>query len=125
MPIAIRTWDQWAYGSVALPPSDDGFVWYVTLTVWTASRKVIEVERVNFSKARVNAAGFHDEKMKLEEMAVALNSIWPIERTNAAAGVVEAENRFAQRRLRWKPTAADLRALHDIVNRRAGRQVMP
>ena len=121
VPIPIKTWDQWVYGSAALPPSDDEFVWYVTLTVWTLNRKVVGVHGVQFSKSRVNAAGFHDEEMKLDEMAVALNSAWPVERTDPSGPVVDAANRFAQRRFRWKPSAADLRALHDIVNRRARR----
>lgn len=123
--IPIKTWDRWTYGKQALPPSDDGFVWYVTLTVSMLSRKVIEVGAFNFSKARVNSRGLHTEKMRRDDMALALNSAWPLDRTEASDAVVDAANRFALRRLRWKPTAADLRALHDIVNRRAGWQVVP
>ena len=123
VPIAIRTWDQWVYGKAALPPSDDGFIWYVTMTVWTVNRKVVGIHGVQFSKSRVNAAGFHDEEMKLDEMAVALNSAWPVERDSSASVVVDATNQFAQRQFRWKPTNADLRALRDILNRRAGRQL--
>jgi hypothetical protein len=43
-------------------------------------------------------------------------------------GVVEAEHRFAQRRLahlsQWQPTKAEFRRLQDLVNRRAGRELL-
>ena len=125
VPIPIKTWDKWVYGRAALPPSDDGFVWYVTLTVWTLDRRVIQVEAPSFSKARVNPAGIQEDQMSLDAMAVALNAVWHDEAAPASTGrVVDAANRFAERKYRWKPTAADLRALSDIVNRRAGRAVM-
>ena len=124
VPIPIKTWDKWVYGRAALPPSDDGFVWYVTLTVWTLDRRVIQVEAPSFSKARVNPAGIQEDQMSLDAMAVALNAVWQSEEPTSTSSVVDAANRFAQRKYRWKPTAADLRALSDIVNRRAGRSVM-
>ena len=43
-------------------------------------------------------------------------------------GVVGAEHKFAQRRLDhlslWKPTRAEVVKLRDLVNRKAGREIM-
>jgi hypothetical protein len=123
-PIAIKTWDQWINGRAPLPPCDDGFVWYVFMQVWTLNRRVVRVDNLQFLKSRVNAAGFQEDEMRLEEMAVAVNSLSERRASAMEGPVIDASNRFAKRRYRWKPTTADLRALERIVNKRAGWQVL-
>jgi hypothetical protein len=75
-------------------------------------------------KSRVNAAGFQEDEMRLEEMAAAVNSLSEREASLAEGPVIDASNLFAKRRYRWKPTTADFRALEGIVNKRAGWQVL-
>jgi hypothetical protein len=133
-PVPLRTYDQWVYGKASLPPSNDGFVWLVFVTVWTANRRALKLQEVSFSKHRVNARGVHTDKMRFEETNVsfkALDAYWSehgLAATSASTSqeaapsdpaVVDATHRFAQARYRWKPTAADLEALRTIVNSRA------
>jgi hypothetical protein len=123
-PIPIRTWDEWVYGRAPLPPSEDGFVWYVTVQVWMLNRRVVELGAVDFLKARVNASGLQEDEMRFAEMALALRAL-DEQRDSASTGpVIDASHRFAQRSYRWRPTAEDLRRLRDVVNRRAGWKAM-
>ena len=123
-PIPIKTWDQWINGRAPLPPSDDGFVWYVFMQVWTLDRRVVRVDNLQFLKSRVNAAGFQEDEMRLEEMAAAVHSLSERKASLAEGPVIDASNLFAKRRYLWKPTTADLRSLESVVNDRAGWQVL-
>jgi bifunctional pyridoxal-dependent enzyme with beta-cystathionase and maltose regulon repressor activities len=54
-----------------------------------------------------------------------INAVWS--KMDAPTGpqpIIDATNQFAQRRYKWKPTPEDMRALRDVVNRRAGWALM-
>lgn len=118
--IPIKLWDEWVHGEAPLPPSEDGFVWYVTVQIWMLNRRVVEVGAVHFGKARVNASGFQEEEMRFAEMALAIRALDESTASTPLGPVINASHRFSQRSYRWRPTAEDLRGLRDVVNRRAG-----
>lgn len=123
--IPIKLWDEWVYGRAPLLPSEDRFVWYVTVPVWMLNRRVVEVGAIHFLKAQVNASGIQEDEMRLAETALAIRAL-DERRDSAPSGpVIDASHRFAQRSYRWRPTAEDLRGLRDVVNRRAGWKAMP
>ncbi len=107
-------------------------MWFVSVIAWGQNRKVSSLGQVDFWKSRVNEQGVHSEEMRLVEMRVTMESTWAKmgdswlgnEAPTEPQTVVDATSRFQAQRYKWKPTPEDERALRDVVNRRAGWEVM-
>jgi hypothetical protein len=109
-------------------PHDNGVVRYLEVVVQLEDRKAVEVLRVTGSQHRVLADGTLDRQHLGEVMALAgeagLGGVLGFKRP----GVIDAEHRFARRRLehvgQWKPSEAEVAVLRTLVNRKAGRTIM-
>jgi len=123
-PLARKAFDAFTSGEVSLPSDEDGYVRYVELVVRLENRQATKLISVRFFRMRTLADGHVDPEHAFEIMAAAggvmsgaVASVEPL------PGVVNAEHRFAERRLRnlsrWEPAKADTSALHELVNRRA------
>jgi hypothetical protein len=107
----------------------DGFVRYAQVIVSLHDRRAVEVLRVGFYQYRALTDGTLDREHFREIMAVIPEAAFGWLRiSQPPQGVVSAEHKFAQRRLehmsRWKATRADHAKLRELVNRRAGREIM-
>ncbi|CAM4542955.1 hypothetical protein MYXA107069_37015 [Myxococcus xanthus] len=130
--VPTKTWDLWVYGKASLPPSEDGFVWFVSVIAWGQNRNIARLGQVDFWKSRVDEGGVHNEELRLTEMRVAMESAWAKmgdswlgnEAPAEPQTVVDATSRFQAQRYKWKPTPEDERALRDTVNRRVGWKIM-
>ena len=111
-------------GEVSLPGDDDGYIRYVQVVVRLENRRAVELVSVGFFRTGVLADGHVDPEHEYEVMAAVgdmmSGAIGRVERT---PGVVNAEHRFAERRLynlsRWEPEKTDSTVLRGLVNRRA------
>jgi len=97
----------------------------VNLENWRA----VEVLRVGFYQYRALKNGKLDRKHFGAIMAAAPEAaLGALQIDQPPPGVVAAEHRFAKRRLEhlstWKPTKDDLAMLRDLVNHKAGREIM-
>ena len=131
-------------GESALQQDGDGFVRCIGMSVELQNRKPAQVARVWFSKIRVREDGRVDphhrhETAKLAQAAsrqLAEDAAAEKSSARSPAGlssglrstVVVAGHRFAERRLshlaEWRPEEKDLAALREVVNTRAGREML-
>ena len=123
-PLTRIAFEAFMSGEVSLPTDEDGYVRYVEVVVRLENRQATELLSLGFFRTRALADGHVDPDHRFEIMAAAgglmsgaIASVEPI------PGVVNAEHRFAARRLhnlsRWEPEEADAPALRELVNRRA------
>jgi len=128
-PVPRATVEAFFLSKGRLPRDENGLVRLVEVLVHLQDRKAVEVTRITFPQYRALEDGTLDREHHQEVMAltgeVAFGGLALLE---PPPGVVKAEHRFAKRRLehlsRWTPTAAERAALHDLVNRKAGHEVM-
>jgi hypothetical protein len=115
---------------VADSPADAaGLVRYAEVVVSLKNRRAEKVLSVGFFQHRALEDGsldrdHHDEVLR----AVPEAAFGSLQLEKPPAGLVQAEQRFAQRRpehlSQWKPTEAELRRLRDLVNRRAAHELL-
>ena len=128
-PLALRAAEAFLSGSGRLPPDPESFVRYAQVIVRLQDRRAVEVERVGFFQYRALKDGRLDRRhfQKILEAVPEAAFGW-LQLEKPPPGVVGAEHKFAKRRLQhlnqWKPTTAELVLLRDLVNRKAGREIM-
>jgi len=110
-------------GERTLRQDGDGFVRCIGMSLELRNRKPAMVSRVWFSKIRVREDGRVDPHHRHETAKLARS-----EQAESAGSVVPSENRFAARRLshlgEWRPEERDLAALRQVVNTRAGKEML-
>jgi hypothetical protein len=116
-------------GGGRLAADADGFVRCAQVIVSLRNRRAVEVLRVGFFQYRALTDGTLDREYSRETMAVIPEAAFGWLRISPPPrGVVAAEHKFAQRRLehmtRWNATRAEHAKLRELVNRRAGREIM-
>lgn len=111
-------------GEEALPQDGDGFVRCIGMSVELKQRKPSHVARMWFSKIRVDEQGRVDPHHRPRTLKLAQEAA-------AASGepsVIVASHHFARRRLshlgEWRPEQRDLDALKELVNGKAGREML-
>ncbi len=113
-------------GERALPQDGDGFVRCIGMSLELAKKKPALVSRVWFSKIRVNEEGRVDPHHRPETAKLARAEAQQL--THAESSVVVAGHRFAMRRLshlgEWHPEERDLAALREMVNAKAGKEML-
>lgn len=125
-PVSQRALDEFFTGAARLPADDEGFVRYAQVVVNLENRRAVEVLRVGFYHLK---NGKVDRKHLGAIMAAAPEAaLGALRIDEPPPGVVAAEHRFAKRRLEhlgtWKPTEDDLAKLREMVNHKAGREIM-
>jgi hypothetical protein len=128
-PLAQHTVEAFFFKGGRIPADAEGFVRYAQVMVSLRDRHAIEVLRVGFFQYRALPDGLLDRKHLDEIMAVVPEAAFGCLRlSKAPQGVIEAQDKFAKRRLehlsQWKPTKADVGKLRELVNRKAGREIM-
>jgi len=128
-PLAQTKVDAFFFRDGRLPVDDDGLVRYAEVTVRLEDRRAVEVLRVAHFQCRARTDGTLDRQKYMELMATAGEAAsGGVVTSTSPPGVVRAEHRFAQRRLdhlsRWKPTKAEVEVLRELVNRRAGHDLL-
>jgi hypothetical protein len=121
--------DDFFFRDGRLPADDEGFVRYAEVMVLLSDRRAVEVLRVGYFQHRTRADGRLDRERAMAVVAVAGEAAFGhLPFPKPPPGVVGAEHKFAQRRLdhlhRWKPTPAEIVKLRELVNRKAGREIM-
>jgi len=127
--VSQRAVDEFISNAGRLPADDEGFVRYVEVVVNLENRRAVEVLRIGFYQHRVLENGKLDRKHFRAVMAtVGEVAFGGLRITEPQPGVVAAEHRFAKRRLdhlsTWKPKEEDIAELRDVVNHKAGREIM-
>jgi hypothetical protein len=89
----------------------------------------VEVLHVGFYQYRALKDGRIDGRHVRQVLATASEAVFgALLLTEPPPGVVRAQHKFAQRRLRhlntWEPTRAEMVKLRDLVNHKAGRALM-
>ena len=107
----------------------EGHVRCAQVVVKLENRQAVQVLRVGFYQYRALMNGRLDRRHFRKVMAVVPEvAFGGLQLTKPKAGVVSAEHRFAKRRLDylslWKPTHGDLSKLRELVNLKAGRDIM-
>ena len=114
-------------GECALQQDGDGFVRCIGMSVELQNRKPAQVVRVWFSKIRVREDGRVDPHHRHETAKLAQAKAQQMAAA-ADSSVVAAGHRFAERRLshlaEWRPEEKDLAALRQVVNTRAGKEML-
>jgi len=128
-PLAQRAAQTFISDGGRLPADAEGFVRYAEVIVSLEDRQAVEVLRVGFFQYRALADGTVDREYVREIMATVPEAAFGwLELSKPPPGVIGAEHKFAKRRLdhlsQWKPTQDDLSKLRDLVNRKAGREIM-
>lgn len=112
-----------------LATDEDGFVRCAQVIVNLENRRATEVLRLGFFQYRALDDGRIDPEHSRVVMATVHEAAlgW-LQLTKPPPGVVDAESKFAKRRLQhmstWKPTQGELSKLRSLVNRKAGREIM-
>jgi hypothetical protein len=128
-PLAQSVVDDFFFRAGRLPADAEGFVRYAEVLVLLEDRRAVEVLRVGHFQHRTRADGTLDRAHHMEVMAAAGEAAFGhLAFPKRPPGVVGAEHKFAQRRLdhlsRWTPTRAEAVKLRELVNRKAGREIM-
>ena len=128
-PVTYRAVDDFLTHAGRLPPDEEGFVRYAQVIVKLRNRRATEVLRVGFFQYRALKDGRLDRRHFRKVMeAVPEAAFGWLQVDTPPPGVVAAEHRFAKRRLEhlstWKPVREDLATLRDLVNQKAGREIM-
>ncbi len=113
-------------GESPLPHDGDGFVRCIGMSVEIHGRRPAQVARIWFSKIRVNEEGKVDPHHRHETAKLARAEAQQV--AQAESSVVVAGHRFALRRLshlgEWRPEERDLTALREVVNTKAGKEML-
>ena len=113
-------------GESPLPHDGDGFVRCIGMSVEIHGRRPAQVARIWFSKIRVNEEGKVDPHHRHETVKLARAEAQQV--AQAESPVVVAGHRFALRRLshlgEWRPEERDLTALREVVNTKAGKEML-
>lgn len=128
-PLAQSAVDAFMLKGGRISADAEGFVRYAQVIVSLENRRAVEVVRVGFFQYRARKDGTldrdHFDEIKRAVPGAAFG--W-LQIDKPPPGVVDAEHRFAKRRLehlsQWKPTKAELRMLRELVNRRAGHDLL-
>jgi len=128
-PLSMAMMQRFVAGDCKLPPDDDGVVRCIEVTVRCEGRQALEVVRVNAFQDRVHPDGTFDQERQFQIVAMAGEARFGRSSPPTQAdGVIDAEHLFTRRRvdhlLHWKPSAAELAVLAELVNRKARRQLM-
>jgi hypothetical protein len=128
-PVAQRAVEEFLSKAGRLPTDPEGFVRYAQVVVNLVDRRAVEVLHVGFFQYRALKNGRLDRRHFREIMATVLEAAFGWLQLDAPQpGVVAAEHKFAKRRLEhlstWKPTSEELSMLRDLVNHKAGREIM-
>ena len=122
--IPLPAMQRFLAGESALPHDGDGFVRCIGMSLELRNRKPAMVARVWFSKIRVREDGRVDPHHRHETAKLARSE----QAESQVASVVPSEHRFAARRLshlgEWRPEERDLAALRQVVNTRAGKEML-
>ena len=128
-PLAQRSVDAFIAKGGRLSVDAEGFVRYAQVIVSLENRRAVEVLRVGFFQHRAHKNGTL-ERSHFDEILRAIPEavFGGLQLSAPPPGVIMAEHRFAKRRLeylsQWKPTDAELQQLSELVNRRAGRELL-
>jgi hypothetical protein len=127
--VSQRAVDEFISNAGRLPVDDEGFVRYAQVVVNLEMRRAVEVLQVGFYQYRALKNGKLDRKhLKAVMATIGEAAFGGLRLDPPPPGVVAAEHKFAKRRLdhlsTWKPTHDDLAKLRDVVNHKAGREVM-
>jgi hypothetical protein len=128
-PVASAAFDAFYFHDGRLPADEHGLVLYLQVVVRLENRHAVEVVSVGAFQSRTLADGRLDRehlddihRLVGETMSA---GILPRDRV---PGVIDAGGRFAKRRLdhlnTWQPSEAELALLRQLVNKKAGRQIM-
>jgi hypothetical protein len=128
-PLAQSAVEDFFFRDGRLPADEEGFVRYAEVMVLLEDRRAVEVLRVAYFQHRTRADGTLDRERYMEVVAAAGEAAFGhLPFPKPPPGVVGAEHKFAQRRLGhlslWKPTRAEVVKLRELVNRKAGREIM-
>jgi len=111
-----------------IEPDADGLVRYAQVCVDMENRRAVALVRVDFLQSRADEDGAIDRDHLREVMQVVPVVMSGVLPSDSPAGVVDAEPKFAKRRLdhltRWTPTNDELADLRRLVNDKAGRDIM-
>jgi hypothetical protein len=111
-----------------IAPDADGLVRYAQVCVDMENRRAVALIRVDFLQSRANEDGSIDRDHLREVMNVVPAVMSGVLPSDSPTGVVDAEAKFAKRRLdhltRWTPTNDELAKLRRLVNDKAGRDIM-
>jgi hypothetical protein len=107
----------------------ESFVRFAEVIVNLEDRRAVEVLRIGFYQYRARKNGTLDRKHYNEILhTVPEAAFGGLRPTAPSPGVIPAEHRFAKRRLehlsQWTPTDAEREQLAELVNRRAGRELL-
>lgn len=127
--LTLRTAEGFFRGDRQLSADPDGLVKYAQVVVNIAHRHAVEVLSVGFFQCRTLPDGTLDPEHWREITAATSEAAFGgLQLSKPTPGVVRAEHQFAKRRLahlsQWAPTRDDLTALHGLVNRSAGRDLL-
>ena len=127
--LAQNTVEDFFFRDGRLPADEEGFVRYAEVVVLLEDRRAVEVLRVGYFQDRTRADGTLDRERAMKVMGAAGEAAFGhLPFPKPPPGVIGAEHKFAQRRLdhlsRWKPTRAEVMKLRELVNRKAGREIM-
>ncbi len=128
-PVTQRAIEDFISNAGRLPIDADGFVRYAQVVVNLEIRRATEVLHVGFFQYRALKSGRLDHKHFRQIMAAVPEAAFGwLQLNKPPAGVVDAEHRFAKRRLEhlstWKPTRDELLKLRGLVNQKARREIM-
>jgi hypothetical protein len=128
-PVTQRAVDDFLCKAGRLPADEEGFVRYAQVIVNLENRRAVEVLRVGFFQHRALKNSTLDHRHFREVMATVPEAAFGwLQLDESPPGVVAAEHKFAKRRLEhlstWKPTRDELSKLRDLVNHKAGREIM-
>jgi hypothetical protein len=128
-PVTQRAVDDFLYKAGRLPADAEGIVRYAQVIVSLENRSAVEVLRVGFFQYRALKNGTLDRRHFRQVMATVPEAAFGWLRLDELPpGVVAAEHKFAKRRLErlstWRPAQDELSKLRDLVNHKAGREIM-
>jgi hypothetical protein len=128
-PLAQRALDDFISGVGRLPPDAEGLVRFAEVVVMLDHRHAVEVLRKGFFQHHALRDGSLDQRRFKEYLAVIPEAaLGGLRLPKPTPAVIPAEHTFAKRRLEnlshWKPTPADHAALRELVNRKAGRELL-
>jgi hypothetical protein len=128
-PLAETAVDAFISKGGRLPADEEGFVRCAEVIVSLENRRAVEVLRLGFFQYRALKNGTLDRRHFDEILRTMPEAaLGPLQLSRPSPEVVPAEHRFAKRRLehlsQWKPTKAELRLLGELVNRRAGCELL-
>jgi hypothetical protein len=129
LPLAQSAVDAFLFKGGRLDADGEGFVRYAQVIVSLENRRAVEVLRVGSFQYRSLKNGTLDRDHYDEiKRAIPEAAFGWLQLDKPPPRVVNAEHCFAKRRLehlsQWNPTTIELRLLHELVNRRAGRELL-